>query len=134
MYFSFVGQHLPDDWEEQFHSFRLFIENHKSNVSLENIGNIDEVPVSFDMPSKYTVDEKGSKEVRIASTGHEKSNFTLVLGITADGSKLPPMVIFKRKTIPNEDFPKGTSVVNFTHHLHDPQFQRFWFEQMKKVG
>jgi hypothetical protein len=61
---------------------------------------MDEVPVSFDMPSSRTVNLKGAKEVSVATIGHERSNFTVVLCITADGSKLPPMVIFKRKTVP----------------------------------
>jgi len=61
---------------------------------------MDEVPVSFDMSSSRTVNLKGAKEVSVATTGHKRSNFTVVLCITADGSKLPPMVIFKRKTVP----------------------------------
>jgi len=46
------------------------------------------------------VNLEGAKEVSVATTGHERSNFSVVLCITADGSKLPPMVIFKRKTVP----------------------------------
>jgi hypothetical protein len=45
------------------------------------------------------VNLKGAKEVSVATTVHERSNFTVVLCITADGSKLPPMVIFKQKTV-----------------------------------
>lgn len=98
---------MPEDWQEKFHAFRLFYENNKANVDLRNLGNMDEVPVSFDMPSNYTVDQKGVEDVKITSTGHEKCNFTLVLCVTADGTKLPPMVIFKRKTLPKEKFPES---------------------------
>eukprot|EP00745_Piridium_sociabile_P004432 TRINITY_DN12639_c0_g2_i1.p1 TRINITY_DN12639_c0_g2~~TRINITY_DN12639_c0_g2_i1.p1 ORF type:complete len:252 (+),score=34.01 TRINITY_DN12639_c0_g2_i1:61-816(+) len=36
-----------------------------------------------------------------------KIHFTCVLSCTASGEKLPPMVIFKRVTLPKEKFPKG---------------------------
>ncbi|CAJ0600046.1 unnamed protein product [Cylicocyclus nassatus] len=41
---------------------------------------------------------------RIDSTGHEKSNFTVVLSVTAAGEKLRPMIIFKKKRIPKDNF------------------------------
>jgi hypothetical protein len=33
-----------------------------------------------------------------------------MLAVTADGSKLTPYVIFKRKTLPKEKFPAGIHV------------------------
>ncbi|CAJ0609843.1 unnamed protein product [Cylicocyclus nassatus] len=63
---------------------------------------MDEVPVTFDMSGKYTVDKKGAQDITITTTGGEKTNFTVVLGVTADGNFCPPMVIFKRKTIPKD--------------------------------
>lgn len=36
-----------------------------------------------------------------------------MLACTADGGKLPPYVIFKRKTMPKEKFPDGV-VVKYT--------------------
>jgi hypothetical protein len=36
--------------------------------------------------------------------------FTVVLCITANGGKCDPLVIFKRKTIPKENFLKGVVV------------------------
>ena len=68
---------------------------------------MDEVPLTFDMPMNRTVDKKGSSTISIKTTGHEKASFTLVLSVTAAGTKLPPMIIFKRKTQPKEKFPKG---------------------------
>ena len=50
------------------------------------------------------------KTVPIKTIGHEKSSFTLVLACTASGQKLPPMIIFKRKTVPKEKFPPGIIV------------------------
>ncbi|CAJ0589623.1 unnamed protein product [Cylicocyclus nassatus] len=46
-----------------------------------------------------TVDQVGD------STGHELSNFTVVLSATAAGEKLRPMIIFKKKRVPKDNFP-----------------------------
>ncbi|CAJ0602390.1 unnamed protein product [Cylicocyclus nassatus] len=78
-------------------------------AGLSDIGNMGEVPVTFDMPGKYTVDRKGAQDITITTTGGEKTNFTVVLGVTADGNFCPPMVIFDRKTIP-KDTPPGVVV------------------------
>lgn len=71
---------------------------------------MDETPVQFDMLSNYTVDLRGTKTVTVKSTGHEKSRFTVVLSCLANGVKLKPMVIFKRKLMPKIKFPPGIIV------------------------
>lgn len=38
--------------------------------------------------------------------GHEKDRFTVMLGCTADGGKLPPYVVFKRKTLSGATRPR----------------------------
>mgnify|MGYP000179720016 CR=1 FL=1 len=60
------------------------------------MGNMDEVPVPFDLFYGHTVALKGSDCVKIDTTGHEKAYFTVVLCVTATGKKLPPMLIFKK--------------------------------------
>ncbi|KAG8239088.1 hypothetical protein J437_LFUL018809 [Ladona fulva] len=95
-----VGQKLPSDWEAKVAKFRLYLKENLCGVDFQHFGNIDEVPVSFDMPASRSVNLKGAKEVSVTTTVHERSNFTVVLCVTACGSKLPPMVIFKRQTIP----------------------------------
>ncbi|KAE8745938.1 hypothetical protein FOCC_FOCC007299 [Frankliniella occidentalis] len=62
--------------------------------------NADETPIWFDLPLTYTVTSKGDKQVPIKTTGNEQQRITCTLAITADGEKLPPFLIFKRKTIP----------------------------------
>lgn len=57
------------------------------------------------MLSKKTVDSKGKKTIFIKITGLLKTKFTVVLSCLADKSKLKPMVIFKRKTMPKIKFP-----------------------------
>jgi hypothetical protein len=71
---------------------------------------MDEVPCTFDMPRSRTVAEKGDEEISIVTTGSEKKSFITVLAVTADGQKLKPMVVFKRKTIPKEKFPPNIVV------------------------
>ena len=68
----------------------------KCDFDLSQIGNMDEIPVLFDMPANYTVDVKGAKSIFVKITGHEKCHFTVVLSYMADGTRLPPKVIFKR--------------------------------------
>lgn len=92
-----IAQRLPIDLEEKIVDFHRFVLNSrkKGNYELVNIGNMDEMPVWFDMPSARTVATRGEKTVTISTTGHEKSCFTVVLSCLADGTKLKPMVIFK---------------------------------------
>lgn len=71
---------------------------------------MDEVPLTFDLPLTRTVNRKGESSVTLKTTGHEKTHFTCVLSCTASGEKLPPMVIFKRTTVPKEKFPRGIVV------------------------
>ena len=65
---------------------------------------MDETPVTFDLPSSYTLEKRGSSTISIKTTGHERSTFTVILGCMADGSKLPPVIIFKLKTYLEEHF------------------------------
>lgn len=60
---------------------------------LKQIANMDETPVSFDLPPSRTVHKAGGKTITIKTSGHEKANFTVVLACCADGTKLKPMVI-----------------------------------------
>lgn len=64
-----VGQRLPANWEQRVAEFRTFLTDVRKYVRLKDLGNMDEVPVSFDMPSRYTVDTRGSQDISIATTG-----------------------------------------------------------------
>jgi len=52
------------------------------------------------MPRNYTINEKGTKEVFIKTSGCEKQRVKVMLAITGDGHKLLPFLIFKGKTNP----------------------------------
>ena len=49
---------------------------------------MDEVPLTFDVPSNETVDVKGAKTIMIKTSGNEKTCYTVVLVCCADGTKL----------------------------------------------
>lgn len=107
-----VSQHLPEnllETQQCFLSYVLYMRI-QHNYPLQLIGNMDETPMSFDLPSSYTLEKRGSSTVNIKTTGHEKSTFTVVLGVMSDGRKLPPVVIFKLKNVPREEFPDGIYV------------------------
>jgi len=61
---------------------------------------MDETPLTFDMPPNRTINNMGEKTIKIRTTGNEKNRVTVVLACCGDGSKIKPMVIFKRKTVP----------------------------------
>uniref|UniRef100_K7FWM6 DDE-1 domain-containing protein n=1 Tax=Pelodiscus sinensis TaxID=13735 RepID=K7FWM6_PELSI len=102
------GQRLPNDWETKMHDFKVFVhkEIQKLGLTASNIFNMNEVPMSFDIPPKI-----GTKSVCVATTGHERTCFTVILTCTANGEKLKPLVIFKRVMMPREKMPAGVCVL-----------------------
>lgn len=108
-----VCQKLPEAFEEKLISFQRYVLSlrHKNDYELGHIGNADQTPVYFDMPANTTVESTGAKQVRVLTSGNEKARVTAMLACTADGTKLPPFLVFKRKTLPkNVTFPRGVIV------------------------
>jgi hypothetical protein len=56
----------------------------------------------------------------------------VMLCITSDGTKLPPMAIFKRKTIPKEKFPKGIIVEANEKGWVNETIMEHWVEKIWK--
>lgn len=127
-----IGQKLPIDWMAKVEGFRNYVDRHSLNVEDEHVGNMDEISISFDLPATRTVNLKGAKDISISTTGHEKNNFTVVLAVTKDGSKLPPLVIFKRKTVPKENFPKGIFVQANEKGWINKDMMHFWLNNVWK--
>ena len=94
------------------------------------IGNMDEVPLSFNMPSNRTIDITGTKTVGIRTTGHEKSNFTVVLGCMANGVKLPPVIIFKLVNVPRQEFPPGVIIRTNPEGYMNSNEMIWWIENV----
>ncbi|KAK3920835.1 Pogo transposable element with KRAB domain [Frankliniella fusca] len=107
-----IAQRLPVHYEEKLLSFQRYVIalRKRNNYLLSHIGNADQTPLYSDMPRRTTINEKGKKTIRMKTTGNEKTRFTVMLIITADGRKLPPYVVYKRKTILKGNFPLGAHV------------------------
>ena len=67
---------------------------------------MDETPCYMDMSSDTTLDFIGNKNVDGVNTGHDKSRFTVVLCICADGRIINTMIILKGLVnVPRVDVP-----------------------------
>ena len=86
---------------------------------------MDEVPLTVDVLSNRTVDIKGAKTMAVQTSGHEKTHFTVVLACCADGTKLPPMISFKRKMFLKEKIPSGLIV-----YMHEKEGMKIWFNKV----
>jgi hypothetical protein len=129
-YVTSVGQPLPDDWQEKFASFYLFIKDRKIGIDLKHLGNMDEVSVSFEIPDNRTVHAKGAEDIQLITIGNEKCNFTVILSVTADVHKCELMVIFKRKTMPKEKFPESIIVTVNKKAWVDQEIVKQWLEKV----
>lgn len=127
-----LAQKMPKDYEEKVLAFHAHVIKTRKmmNFDLNQIGNMDEVPLTFDVPSNRTVDLKGIKTVAIKTSGHEKDHFTCVLACCADGTKLPPMLIFKRKTMPKGKLPPGIFVHVQEKGWMDQTGMDLWFKRI----
>ena len=67
-----VGQPLPPDSQTKIANFRSYFRSESRRIPSFRIGNMDEVPVPFDIVSTRTIAAKGSDSVKIHSTGPRK--------------------------------------------------------------
>jgi hypothetical protein len=104
---------LPKEFDQKLLNFQQYITNLRKtgNFLMGQIANAVETAVCLDMPPNYMLEKKGVKEVLLKTTGCEKLRLTVMLAATADGRKLPLLLILKRKTLPkSEAFPKDILV------------------------
>src|SRR5207253_6403424 len=74
------------------------------DYSLTLISNMNEIYLTFDLPSATTIEEIRSCIVSIQTCNHKKASFTIVLTYMANSAKLLPMIIFKLKNISHLNF------------------------------
>lgn len=101
---------LPAELQDKVHLLREFLDKqvteHSVKVEVEEVKvEVEEVPVMIDMDP--SVDEKVQSRM---TTEDEKPHLTVVLACCGDGSKLPPMVIFKQQTTPKIESPFAVDV------------------------
>ena len=79
------------------HFFNLRREFNISN-NINQIGNMDETAIYYENLYNTTISKIGEKSVTVRNFGKEKMRISAVLCVLADGSKLPPLLIFRGKT------------------------------------
>jgi len=124
-------QRLPDNFQQKLDSFKALVHQKitRHSTGWDHIINMDEVPPTFDIPMSCSISDKGEKTINERTTGHQKSHFTVVLACCADGSKLPPMIIFKRKTMPKEAFPHGVVIQTNVKGWMDESMMGVWLDR-----
>lgn len=60
-----------------------------------------------------TVCDEGSKDIRIVTSGHEKTRIITMLVCTGNGHRILPFIILKRKTMLKDRLPNSITV-----HMH----------------
>ena len=70
---------------------------------------------------RIKLDVKGAETIMIKTSGIEKKCYTVVLACCADGTKLPPLLIFKRKTLLKDVIPHGIYI-----HVHSKRWMDGW--------
>jgi hypothetical protein len=87
---------MPAEYEDKIIEFHRFVINARKQEKFElsQIANMDEVPLTFDVPSNKTMDSKGAESRIVKTCGHEKTHYTVVLPCCADWTKLPPFFYF----------------------------------------
>jgi len=70
-----VAQKLPRECERKIIEFHKYVINMRKKLCFEigQLRNMDEVPLTFDVPSNKTVDVKGAKTIMIKTSGNEKT-------------------------------------------------------------
>lgn len=73
-----VSQQLPNDYKEKLAIFRTYCQNKitEKKIRPEHITNMDEVPLTFDIPVNRTVEKTGTSTVSICTTGNEREKMS----------------------------------------------------------
>ena len=71
-----IAQTLSREYERKIIEFHKYVINTRKKLCFEmgQLGNMDEVPLTFDAPSNKTVEVKGAKTVMIKTSGNEKTH------------------------------------------------------------
>lgn len=73
---------------------------------------------------------KGFKTVNVKASEHDKTQYTAVLSCFGERAKLPPLLIFKKKTLPNDKILRGIAVHVHQKDLMDNEGMKFWIDKV----
>jgi hypothetical protein len=93
---------------------------------------MDETPVWFDNPSKYTITKRGTKHVSQRASSNDKKRITVVLACQSDGTKLPPTVILKDRY--SGPVPQGMRVLRQSKAWMNSTLMVEWINSASLVG
>ncbi|CAI7863073.1 unnamed protein product [Closterium sp. NIES-53] len=82
------------------------------------------------MPQERTLEMKGARTVDVRTAGYEKERLTVMLAETASGLKMPPYVVFKRKTISKVVVPRGVVIHAQAQGWMDENLVHDWTTQV----
>jgi len=94
--------------------------------------NIDQTPLSYVSPGKYTFSLKGSKTLPINGVD-DKRQITATFGVSSDGNFLPMQLIYSGKTkrcLPKYNFPKSFSVSFTKNHWSNTEKSLEFFDEV----
>lgn len=78
-------------------NFNISPEGPLPEVKSKFIVNMDQTRINFEPEIRSTIARRGQKTISVRSTGSNTHSLTAFLAVAADGTKLPPFVIFKAK-------------------------------------
>jgi len=92
-----IGQLLPYYSEDKIFMFLKEIINIRKqyNIPIENIVNMDETALMYNMPFNKIIYKIGARTVTISTQKQEKARISCILSINATGKTLMPYIIFK---------------------------------------
>ncbi len=94
-----LSQRKPEEVVEEAQDYMRLIRPFLigSHCDLHFIINMDQTPVYFAMNAKKTLEVVGTKTIHVRTSTNDTKRATVVVTITANGTVLPSMVIFKGK-------------------------------------
>jgi DDE superfamily endonuclease/Tc5 transposase DNA-binding domain len=76
-------------------SYMRYLREHQSTYNFKHTVLMDETAVYFEDAREQTVEVRGARHVVVKATGFASMRVTAILAVTAEGVKLPPVVIWK---------------------------------------
>lgn len=106
------GRSLPSNCVETINTFIDKCQEDNANRPRSHIYNFDETSIYLDSTDNYTYEVRGSKRVKVDTSGNEKTRISIGLCASADVTKLPLIIIVSRKTpFKNFDVPSNVHLV-----------------------
>ncbi|XP_054976151.1 pogo transposable element with KRAB domain [Sorex araneus] len=123
-------QQLPEDLTEKLAAYQRSVLGlrRRHDYAVAQMGNADETPICLEVPSRVAVDNRGEKPVLVKTPGREKLKVTAMLGVLADGRKLPPYVILRGTYIPPGKFPSGMEIRCHRYGWMTEELMRDWLD------